>query len=109
MAWWIIEKAKKLKLGYGLDKTSDLGPITNASHLGKIHQILDTVTKEGGKFLLDGRKPKVENYSEGLWIGPTVLSNLNTEMTCYKEEIFGPVMCVLLADNIDQALEIINK
>jgi malonate-semialdehyde dehydrogenase (acetylating)/methylmalonate-semialdehyde dehydrogenase len=87
----------------------DLGPITNTSHLQKIHKILDTVTKEGGKFLIDGRSPQVNGYPNGNWIGPTILTNLNTNMTCYTDEIFGPVMCVLTADSLDQALEIINK
>ena len=48
-------------------------------------------------------------YDKGNFIGPTILTNLTTEMTCYKEEIFGPVMCTLKADSLDDAIEIINK
>ncbi len=105
----IVEKAKNLKVGYGLDKTVDLGPITNRAQFDRINKILDSVTKEGGKILLDGRDVKVPAYPNGNWIGASVLTNLTTDMTCYKEEIFGPVMCVLTADNLDEALNIINK
>ena len=105
----IVEKAKKLKAGHGLDKTVDLGPITNKAHLDRIHYLLDTVEKEGGKLLLDGRGIKVPGYPNGNWIGSSVITNLNTEMTAYKEEIFGPVMCVLTAHNLDEAISIINK
>ncbi len=87
----------------------DLGPITNRPQYERIHKIIDSVPKEGGKIILDGRNAKVSGYPNGNWIGPTVLTNLNTKMTCYKEEIFGPVMCVLTAENLDQALNIINR
>jgi len=86
-----------------------LGPITNKAHLDRIHYLLDTVEKEGGKLLLDGRGIKVPGYPNGNWIGSSVITNLNTEMTAYKEEIFGPVMCVLTAHNLDEAISIINK
>lgn len=105
----IVEKAKKLKCGYGLDQGVDLGPITNRSHLHKIHSILDTVEKEGGKLILDGRGVTVPGYPNGNWIGASVITNLNTEMTAYKEEIFGPAMCVLTAQSLDEAITIINK
>jgi malonate-semialdehyde dehydrogenase (acetylating) / methylmalonate-semialdehyde dehydrogenase len=98
-----------LKAGYGLDQGSDLGPITNKSHLQKIHSILDTVEKEGGKLLLDGRGVKVPEYPNGNWIGASVISDMNTNMTSYQEEIFGPVMCVLQAETLDEAISIINK
>ena len=86
-----------------------MGPITNRRQFDKILSLLDTVEKEGGKIHLDGRGVKVEGYPKGNWIGATVLTNLNTNMTAYKEEIFGPAMCVLTADNLDEALEIINS
>src|SRR5690349_18471868 len=105
----IVEKASKLKCGYGLDKGVDLGPVTNRPQFDKIHKILDTVTKEGGKLLLDGRGVKVNNYPNGNWIGPSVVSNLTPNMTAYKEEIFGPVMCVVHVKTLDEALELINK
>lgn len=86
-----------------------MGPITNKSQLDRIHKILSTVEKEGGKLLLDGRYVKVDKYEKGNFIGPSVVTDLTTEMTAYKEEIFGPVMCVLKAENLDEAIDVINK
>lgn len=92
-----------------MDKGVDLGPITNDRQLQKIHQLIGTVEKEGGKILIDGRNTKVDHLPKGNFIGPTILTNLNENMTAYKEEIFGPVMCVLTANTIDEAIELINR
>jgi malonate-semialdehyde dehydrogenase (acetylating)/methylmalonate-semialdehyde dehydrogenase len=105
----ITEKISKLKVGNGFDSGVDVGPITNKSQLDKIHKILDTVEKEGGKIALDGRGHKVQGYANGNWIGPTVLTNLKPNMTAYKEEIFGPVMCCLTVDTLEDAIDLINK
>jgi malonate-semialdehyde dehydrogenase (acetylating)/methylmalonate-semialdehyde dehydrogenase len=86
-----------------------LGPITNKAQYDKILNIISSAEKEGGKILLDGRNCKVDNYPKGNWVGPTIISDLNTNMTAYKEEIFGPAMCVLKANNLDEAIQLINK
>jgi len=105
-----LDKIKTLKVGNGFEKGIDLGPITSKHSLERIHKIIDTVENEGGKILIDGRKIKMPSpYDKGNFIGPTVLTDLNTEMTAYKEEIFGPVMCVLRAHSLDEAINIINK
>lgn len=87
----------------------DLGPITNKKQLDRILTILNTVENEGGKIMLDGRSVKVPKYENGYFVGPSVLTNLTTSMTAYKEEIFGPVLCALSAKSLDEAIELINK
>jgi len=72
-------------------------------------RIIETVEKEGGKVALDGRGVKVKGFEKGNFIGPTILSNLTPSMTAYKEEIFGPSLCVLTAKTLDEAMEIINR
>ncbi len=59
--------------------------------------------------LLDGRNTKVANYPNGNFVGPTIITNMKPNMTAYKEEIFGPVMCVVSVDTMDEAVELINK
>ena len=49
---------------------------------------------------MDGRNPVVEGYPNGNFVGPTVITNVNENMTCYKEEIFGPVLCVIKANTL---------
>jgi malonate-semialdehyde dehydrogenase (acetylating)/methylmalonate-semialdehyde dehydrogenase len=105
----IIEKGKKLKAGFGLEKDSELGPITNRPAYERILRILDTVEKEGGKIELDGRNLVVKGYEQGNWIGPTVISGVKTDMTCYREEIFGPVLNCMTVDTLDEAIDLVNS
>lgn len=106
----IAEKVKLLKTGNGLESGVDLGPITTKTSLERIHRLLATVEKEGGKMLVDGRSLKMPApYDNGNFIGPSIITDLTTDMTAYKEEIFGPVMCVLRADSLDDAIELINR
>lgn len=101
---------KTLKSGNGLEAGIDLGPITTRNSYERIHKILGTVEKEGGKILVDGRNVSLSPpYDKGNFLGPTILTDLTVDMTCYKEEIFGPVMCVLTADSLDTAIDLINR
>jgi malonate-semialdehyde dehydrogenase (acetylating)/methylmalonate-semialdehyde dehydrogenase len=104
-----VEKSKHLKVGNAFEQGVDIGPITNKKQLDRINGILNTVEKEGGKILLDGRGHKVKGYESGNFIGPSVITSVNTKMICYTEEIFGPVLVVLTAKNLDDALDIINR
>jgi len=105
----IIEKGKKLKCGYGLEKDADLGPITNKPQFERIHRILDTVKSEGATLALDGRGATVKGYEKGFWINPSLITGVKTNMTCYQEEIFGPVLCCMEVDTLDQAIELVNS
>ena len=71
-------------------------------------KLLATVEKEGGKFLLDGRNIKVDGYPNGNFIGPTLME-VTTEMTAYKEEIFGLAISILYVDTLDEGIKLINK
>ena len=106
----ITAKSKSLKLGPYTDKDADLGPLTNKASLERINRILDTVEKEGGKIHLDGRNcPIPSGCEKGTWMAPTIITNLTTKMTAYKEEIFGPALCVMTADSLSEAMDIMNK
>lgn len=105
----VVAKCKSLKVGPYTDKTVDIGPVTNKAGLERINKILGTVEKDGGEFLLDGRGVNVPGYDKGNFIGPSVIHIKNRNMTAYKEEIFGPSLCVLTADSLDEAMDIINR
>jgi len=75
----------------------------------RVEKILGTVEAEGGKLLLDGRNYKVEGYPNGHYVGPSIISDVTEDMTCYKEEIFGPVLCIVCKDTLDEAIEFVNK
>ncbi len=59
--------------------------------------------------LLDGRGLRVADYPNGNFVGPTVIANMTADMTAYKEEIFGPVLCVVNVDTLDEAIDLINR
>lgn len=70
--------------------------------------MITSAEKEGAEIPLDGRNVKVNGYENGFYVGPTILNNVKTNMECYKEEIFGPVLCILHVDTLDEAIQLIN-
>lgn len=75
----------------------------------RAEKLIQSGVDEGAKLLLDGRGIKVPSYPRGNFLGPTILSGVSPSMRCYKEEIFGPVLIILEANTLDDAISIINK
>lgn len=105
----IKEKMMRIKVGYGLEEGVELGPVISKPSKERIISIINAHEKEGGEVYLDGRRIKVDNYPKGNFIGPTILRNCTVNSTCYKEEIFGPVLTVLESKSLEEAMEIVNK
>eukprot|EP00698_Gefionella_okellyi_P013677 TRINITY_DN3763_c0_g1_i1.p1 TRINITY_DN3763_c0_g1~~TRINITY_DN3763_c0_g1_i1.p1 ORF type:complete len:705 (-),score=165.84 TRINITY_DN3763_c0_g1_i1:76-2190(-) len=105
----IVERAKALKLGVGTDPKADIGPLISPAAKERAINIVNAGVKEGAKLVLDGRNAKVPGYEKGNFVGPTVLSEVTPSMTCYKEEIFGPVLVAMNADSLDEAMTVINN
>lgn len=105
----VAERAAKLKAGAG--KTNpDLGPMISKAARDRAVSLIDSAQKEGAKIILDGRnKPAPAGLEAGYWLHPTVISDVTTSMTCYKEEIFGPVSVIMSVDSLDAAIELINS
>jgi malonate-semialdehyde dehydrogenase (acetylating) / methylmalonate-semialdehyde dehydrogenase len=101
--------AKGVKVGYGLDAGVTMGPVISKKHKEKVLGLIETGIKEGAKLALDGRGVKVEGHPNGHWVGPTLFVDVNPSMTIAQQEIFGPVMCVLRAKSLDEALGIIQE
>lgn len=104
----LVERAKKLKVGPGTAPDADLGPVISPQSKQRILSLVENGVKEGAKVVLDGRGIKVPGYEKGNFVGPTILSDVQINMECYREEIFGPVLVVLHADTLDDAIEIVN-
>jgi len=103
------DHASKLKLGYGLDESTQMGPVISRKHQERVLGYIDKGEDEGAKPLLDGRGVKVPGYEHGYFVGPTVLDGVTPDMTVAKEEIFGPVASVFEMDDLDEAIEWINR
>ncbi len=109
----LVEKihvgAQKLKVAPWTDKESDMGPVISKEHKDKIEDYISIGVKEGAKLVEDGRNYQIQGYENGYFVGPTLFDNVTSEMTIYKEEIFGPVVSVIRAKNYDEALSLVNN
>ena len=104
----LVEKAKTLKVSGGTEAGTDVGPLVSCAALERVNGLIDRGVAEGAKLELDGRKPAVQGYEKGNFVGPTIFSGVKPGMSVYDQEIFGPVLCIAGADDIDQAIELIN-
>ncbi len=102
------EKAAKLKLGPGDQEGVEMGPLVTAAHRDKVKGYIDTGVTEGARLALDGRGLKLAGRENGFFLGPTIFDHVTTDMTIYKDEIFGPVLVVLRVESLDEAIAMIN-
>ncbi len=104
----LTKKIESLKVGPGMDKKSEMGPLVTKEHLEKVRGYVDLGVKEGAKLVVDGRNLKLQGYEGGYYIGGCLFDNVKKNMRIYKEEIFGPVLSVVRAKNFDEALQLVN-
>jgi malonate-semialdehyde dehydrogenase (acetylating)/methylmalonate-semialdehyde dehydrogenase len=101
--------AAKIKIGYGLEEGTQMGPLQEELRKRRVIGYINTGLEEGAKIVLDGRKFDLSGYPENCFVGPTIFEEVNPDMTIAKEEIFGPVMSVMRISSIDETIETINK
>ncbi len=105
----LSKKAEALKIGPGMDKSSEMGPLVTKEHLEKVKGYVDLGVKEGAKLVLDGRNLKLQGYENGFYIGGCLFDHVSTDMRIYKEEIFGPVLSVVRVKTFEEATKMINE
>ena len=86
----------------------DLGPLISPAAKARVEHLIGTGVEEGASLILDGRGITVEGYEKGNFVGPTIFDNVTADMQIYKEEIFGPVLCIMRANSLDEAIEMLN-
>ncbi|MBX3456336.1 CoA-acylating methylmalonate-semialdehyde dehydrogenase [Ferrovibrio sp.] len=101
-------KVRALRVGPGTDAEAEMGPLVTKQHLDKVRGYIDSGVAEGAKLVVDGRGLKLQGYENGNFIGGTLFDHVTTDMTIYKEEIFGPVLSVVRADSYATAAKWIN-
>ena len=104
----LSKKAEALKVGPGMDKNSEMGPLVTKEHLEKVKSYVDLGVKEGAKLVVDGRNLKLQGYENGFYIGGCLFDNVTKDMRIYKEEIFGPVLSVVRVKTFEEASKLIN-
>jgi len=105
----LSKKVEALKVGPGMDKTSEMGPLVTKEHLDKVRGYVDLGVEEGAKLVVDGRDIKLQGYENGYYIGGCLFDHVKKDMRIYKEEIFGPVLSVVRAKDFDEAIQLINN
>jgi malonate-semialdehyde dehydrogenase (acetylating)/methylmalonate-semialdehyde dehydrogenase len=104
----LVAKAKTLKIGAGVDKGVDVGPLVSCAAYERVNGLIERGVEEGATLALDGRKPTVPGYEQGNFVGPTIFADVKPGMVVYEQEIFGPVLCLANAETMDEAIELIN-
>ena len=99
----IKDEAQKLQVGVSNDPDAHYGPVVSAAHRASIENWIETGVKEGADLLLDGRGFSLQGHENGFFIGPSLFDNVTPDMTSYQEEIFGPVLQVVRAEDLEQA------
>jgi malonate-semialdehyde dehydrogenase (acetylating)/methylmalonate-semialdehyde dehydrogenase len=108
----LIEAVKQqladLKVAPGTADKADMGPLVTREHLERVRGYVDLGVREGADLVVDGRELRIKGYEQGYYLGPCLFDHVTPGMRIYREEIFGPVLCVVRVPDLDAALEIIN-
>jgi len=104
----LSEAMKPLKVGAYSDSSNDFGPVITRAHQEKVEGYINSAEADGATVVVDGRNPGVSGFDNGFFVGATLIDNVTPEMQSYQEEIFGPVLQVVRADSMEQAMQLIN-
>ncbi|MDN5501039.1 CoA-acylating methylmalonate-semialdehyde dehydrogenase [Shewanella sp. DNRA4] len=108
---WIPELKEalaKVRPGLWDDKEAGYGPLISPAAKARVLKLIAQGKQEGAECLLDGSDFSVAGYESGNWVGPTMFTKVTTDMSIYKEEIFGPVLCCMESDSLEDAIELVN-
>jgi malonate-semialdehyde dehydrogenase (acetylating)/methylmalonate-semialdehyde dehydrogenase len=105
----IVDAAATMSVGYGLDEGVEMGPVITDESRSRIEKLIDIGEREGGKLLIDGRGRRPAGYADGYWVFPTVLDGVAPDGELAQTEVFGPVLSLIHADTIDDAIAIANN
>ncbi len=105
----IVEKTKKIRLGDPKQMTSDVGPVVSKRQYERILGYIEKGKKEGARCAVGGKAATGPGLEKGFYIEPTIFADVKNDMTIAREEIFGPVLCVLKYKNVQEAVELANQ
>lgn len=105
----IKQRVERLRVGPGDDARSEMGPLVTREHRDRVASYLEAGVREGATLAVDGRvHPVLGGERGGFWLGPSVLDHVTPEMSCYRDEIFGPVLSILRVDSYEEAVDLVN-
>ncbi len=105
----LVAEAKKLQVGGGEDPGVTMGPLVTRQHREKVLGYIEKGLAEGAKLILDGRDYQDPKHPTGYYLGPSIFDEVSPEMVIGREEIFGPVLCLMRAQDFDEAVAIVKR
>jgi malonate-semialdehyde dehydrogenase (acetylating)/methylmalonate-semialdehyde dehydrogenase len=105
----LVAAIDKLKVGVSNDPEAQYGPVVTAVHKQKVENWIQTGVDEGAELVVDGRGFSLQGYEDGFFVGPSLFDHVTTEMSAYKEEIFGPVLQIVRAKTFEEAVELPSR
>jgi len=105
----IGERVARLRVGPGDQSESEMGPLVTKAHRDKVASYLESGVADGATLAIDGRTHPTGGDPDGFWLGPSVLDHVQPGMSCYTDEIFGPVLSVVRAGSYEQAVGVVNS
>jgi malonate-semialdehyde dehydrogenase (acetylating)/methylmalonate-semialdehyde dehydrogenase len=104
----LAARTEAVRVGPGRDPDSEMGPVITAEAKERIVGLIGTGEAQGAELAVDGRDLVVPGHEQGFFVGPTLLDRVTPDMDVYREEIFGPVLSMLRADSVDDAIDLVN-
>ncbi|MEZ5828122.1 MAG: CoA-acylating methylmalonate-semialdehyde dehydrogenase [Hyphomicrobiales bacterium] len=105
----LAPKIRTMKVGPATDPDSEMGPVITADAKTRIESLIGQGVKEGADLVVDGRGLDLQGYERGYFLGGSLFDRVTKDMTIYKTEIFGPVLCVVRAGDFDEATDLVNS
>jgi malonate-semialdehyde dehydrogenase (acetylating)/methylmalonate-semialdehyde dehydrogenase len=104
----LTEQLSELKVGPGCDNANNMGPLVTAAHHARVRDYIDLGVEEGAELVVDGRGLVIDGHEDGYFLGGTLFDRVTADMKIYQDEIFGPVLCVVRAQNMQAAMDLID-
>jgi malonate-semialdehyde dehydrogenase (acetylating)/methylmalonate-semialdehyde dehydrogenase len=104
----VHQQLGELKVAPGTVERADMGPLVTREHLERVRGYVDLGVEEGAQLVVDGRGLRIKGHEQGYYLGPCLFDHVTPGMRIYREEIFGPVLCVLRVPDFESALELVN-
>ncbi|QBY06911.1 CoA-acylating methylmalonate-semialdehyde dehydrogenase (plasmid) [Deinococcus metallilatus] len=105
----MVDLAQSRRVGYGFDEGVQMGPVINEQSKERVEGLIEKGVQEGARAIVDGRQAKVPGYEQGYFVGPTLLENVPPQGEIARTEIFGPVLSLMHAANVDEAIRLVNE
>lgn len=104
-----VDAARRITVGPGLEEATAMGPVVDESQLERVLRAVETGRREGAEVVYGGERLRGERYDHGYFVAPTILDRVDPQMQVAQEEIFGPVVAVLQAQDVEEAIRIVNS